>query len=47
MTYTYGSYELRAGGVAKEKGYYAHMWKRDARGRWKIVVTNFHPEKAQ
>src|ERR687885_747020 len=47
MAYTYGSYELRAGGAAKEKGYYAHMSKRDERGDWKIVVTNFHPEKAQ
>lgn len=46
MAYTYGSYELRAGGATKERGYYAHMWKRDERGRWKIVVSNFHPEKA-
>jgi ketosteroid isomerase-like protein len=46
LAYTYGGYELRAGGVAKERGYYAHLWKRDERGRWQIVVTNFHPEKA-
>ena len=46
MAYTYGSYELRAGGAEKERGYYAHVWKRDARGRWQIVVTNFHPENA-
>ncbi|HEX8068784.1 MAG TPA: DUF4440 domain-containing protein [Pyrinomonadaceae bacterium] len=46
MAYSYGSYELRAGGAPKEHGYYAHVWKRDERGRWQIVVANFQPEKA-
>lgn len=40
LNYTYGSYELQEGGQTKEKGYYAHIWKRDESGRWRIVVTN-------
>jgi ketosteroid isomerase-like protein len=45
MAYTYGSYEIQEGGRTREKGYYAHMWKRDEAGRWKVVVTNFHSEQ--
>lgn len=41
LAYTYGSYDLQAGGRTKEKGYYLHMWKRDESGKWNIVVTNF------
>ncbi len=43
LGYTYGEYELRDNDTLKEKGYYAHMWKRDAKGDWKIVVSNFKP----
>src|SRR2546423_493780 len=44
--YTYGSYELSQAGQSKEKGYYAHVWKRDPNGRWRIVVSNLEQEKA-
>lgn len=40
LGYTYGSYELREDGQTKEQGYYAHIWKRDAKGRWRIAVSN-------
>jgi ketosteroid isomerase-like protein len=43
MGYAYGSYELV--GSRPEKGYYARVWTRDARGRWRIIidVTNVIP----
>ena len=43
--YSYGKYELKAEKV--EKGYYARVWKRDAKGDWRIVfdVTNPLPEE--
>jgi ketosteroid isomerase-like protein len=44
LGYTYGSYELLAGGQLKEKGYYCEMWKRDEKGAWKVVVSSFSPE---
>lgn len=43
LGYTYGQYELRDNNNPKESGYYAHMWKRNANGDWKIVVSNFKP----
>ena len=33
--YTYGSYELREAGT---KGYYVRTWKRNAQGKWQIVL---------
>ena len=44
LGYTYGAYELRGGGRPVEKGFYAHIWKRDGGGRRRIVVTNHSPE---
>ncbi len=43
--YSYGKYELKAEKV--EKGYYARVWKRNAKGDWRIVfdVTNPLPEE--
>ena len=41
LGYAYGSYELS--GVKPEKGYYARVWKRDARGRWRIVMDVTNP----
>jgi ketosteroid isomerase-like protein len=45
LGYTYGSYELawaqKPG--ATERGYYARVWKRDAKGRWKVVADITHP----
>ena len=43
LGYTYGQYEIREKETKKETGYYAHMWKRDTTGAWKIVVSNFKP----
>ena len=33
--YTYGNYELRESGT---KGYYVRTWKRNAQGKWQIVL---------
>jgi ketosteroid isomerase-like protein len=41
LGYAYGSYEL--GGAKPEKGYFARVWKRDAKGRWRIVMDVVHP----
>lgn len=43
--YSYGKYELKAEKV--EKGYYARVWKRDAKGNWRIIfdVTAPLPEE--
>ncbi|MCA1816533.1 MAG: nuclear transport factor 2 family protein [Acidobacteria bacterium] len=49
--YAYGSYELApaAGkGGETERGYFARVWRRDARGRWRAVMSVAHatpPEK--
>lgn len=41
LGYAYGSYEL--GGVKPEKGYYARVWKRDAKEQWRIVMDVVNP----
>jgi ketosteroid isomerase-like protein len=39
LAYSYGRYTLeRAGGAAAEKGYYAHVWKRNPAGKWQLVL---------
>lgn len=45
--YSYGKYELKA--EKAEKGYYARVWKRDAKGDWRIVfdVTGPLPEETK
>jgi ketosteroid isomerase-like protein len=45
LGYSYGSYELTWAqpADATEKGYYARVWKRDAKGRWKVVADITHP----
>ncbi len=45
LGYSYGSYELTwaIAPNATEKGYYARVWKRDAKGRWKVVADITHP----
>jgi ketosteroid isomerase-like protein len=44
--YTYGSYELipatGKGDGKTEKGYFARVWKRDAKGRWKAAMNVTH-----
>lgn len=49
LAYSYGAYDLRsADGKGNESGYYVHVWKRHADGRWKLVmeVLNPLPKKA-
>lgn len=49
--YAYGSYELAPAadkGGETERGYFARVWRRDARGRWRAVMSVAHatpPEK--
>jgi ketosteroid isomerase-like protein len=45
LGYTYGSYELTWARKpdAAERGYYARVWKRDAKGRWRVVADITHP----
>lgn len=42
MGYSYGKYELKS--LTKtEKGYYVRVWKRDANGKWRIVIDVSNP----
>jgi tetratricopeptide (TPR) repeat protein len=41
LGYAYGSYEL--GGAQPQKGYFARVWKRDAKGQWRIVMDIVRP----
>jgi ketosteroid isomerase-like protein len=41
LGYAYGSYEL--GGAEPQKGYFARVWKRDAKGQWRIVMDAVSP----
>jgi ketosteroid isomerase-like protein len=43
FAYTYGSYELTARDAAVERGYYLHVWRRDAPGRWRLTADVMHP----
>lgn len=41
LGYTYGRYEIKKivnGAERTEKGYFTHVWKRDAKGDWKLVA---------
>jgi ketosteroid isomerase-like protein len=40
LGYSYGEYEMLP---SKSKGVFAHVWKRDKAGRWKIVVEIMNP----
>jgi ketosteroid isomerase-like protein len=43
LAYTYGSYQASVLGSPTNElrmGYYARVWKRDAKGDWKIVLDN-------
>ena len=47
LGYTYGSYDMKFSGTNKvEKGYYVRVWKRDAGGKWKLVLDTFSPVQA-
>lgn len=41
LGYSYGSFEQ--GGAAPLTGYFARVWKRDANGRWRIVMDTIQP----
>jgi ketosteroid isomerase-like protein len=41
LGYAYGSYEQ--GGAEPQAGYFARVWKRDAEGRWRIVMDTINP----
>jgi ketosteroid isomerase-like protein len=41
LGYAYGSYELS--GAQPQKGYFARVWKRDAKGQWRIVLDTVSP----
>jgi ketosteroid isomerase-like protein len=48
LGYTYGGYEMKFAGTNKvEKGYYVRVWKRDAGGKWKLVLDTFSPIPAE
>ena len=37
MAATYGQYRASGGADGAKEGYYAHVWLRDARGRWRLA----------
>lgn len=41
--YCYGGYELKLSDGKAEKGYYTRVWKRDAKGNWRIVFDVNNP----
>jgi ketosteroid isomerase-like protein len=41
LGYAYGIYEL--GGAQPQKGYFARVWNRDAKGQWRIVMDTVSP----
>jgi ketosteroid isomerase-like protein len=44
LGYSYGSYDFKsADGKADENGYYVHIWKRQADGKWKLVIEVLNP----
>ncbi len=45
LGYTYGSYEIKKSrGVSViQKGYYLHLWKKNADGEWKLIADIAYP----
>lgn len=44
LGYTYGKYDLKLTGSQEiERGYYVRVWKRDGKGKWKIVLDTLSP----
>ncbi len=47
LGYTYGSYEMKHTAmnevIPPEKGYYVRVWKRGAKGAWKLVLDTLSP----
>lgn len=44
LAYTYGSYTSQPG---DKKGYYAHFWKREKNGEWKLIIDVTNPDDAK
>jgi ketosteroid isomerase-like protein len=42
LGYTYGAYTTQPG---DKKGYYAHFWKREKNGDWKLMIDVTNPEE--
>ena len=40
---TYGSYECKTDSMVVESGYYLHVWKRNAAGKWILVADVSNP----
>ena len=50
LGYSYGNYTIVKSGTPEpvEKGSYAHIWRRNAKGEWKLavdIVTSWPPSK--
>ena len=43
LAFTYGKYLAGKSGAETEAGYYVHVWRRDAKGAWKLVVDVQNP----
>jgi ketosteroid isomerase-like protein len=46
LGYTYGRYGIQVSG-GSETGYFTHVWKRDAKGDWKLVAEVMSPIPAE
>ncbi len=38
LGYTYGAYKAAAGDESRSGGYYVHVWRRSAKGAWKLAM---------
>ena len=44
LGYTYGKYDLKLSGNSQtEKGYYVRVWRRDGKGKWKVMLDTLSP----
>lgn len=43
LAFTYGKYFSAVGGAESETGYYVHVWRRDAVGKWRLVADVQNP----
>jgi ketosteroid isomerase-like protein len=45
--YSWGAYRTEpADGQSAERGYYGHVWRRDAGGRWRLAIEVIRPQRA-
>ena len=43
LAFTYGRYTTVNEPAGPESGYYVHVWRRDANGKWKLVIDVQNP----